>query len=244
MCAILQNQDLDSAVCDALFEASLVGARPLTEHSLAVRFGVSRTPIREVLSQLENEGAIERKQRKGIVLRRPSAKEIVELYELRAVLEAYAAGQAARRATREDLNYLTANAEQFAQCRKRGDFQGCERINILFHDKIIAMAGNDLLQGMVTRFNIIRKAFRITRGLVWDDREFNTSHPHLDLVKLIRNGKTDACEVFMRAHILRAKDILLQKALGLTVPLRDERRTDQSDPPGSTCNPLTHKESP
>jgi len=242
MCAIHQDQDLDSAIRDALLEASVAGERPLTEQSLAKRFGVSRTPVREVLAQLEKDGAIERKQRKGIVLRRPSPKEIVELYELRAVLEAYAAGQAARRATREDVNYLAANAERFAQCRKRGDFQGCEEINVQFHDKIIAMAGNDLLQGMVARFNIIRQAFRITRGLVWDEREFNTPYPHQDLVELIRNGDTDACEAFMQAHILRAKDILLQKSLGLNLPLHDERRADWSHLPGKSVTRRRNKE--
>lgn len=242
MCAILQDQDLDTAIRDALFEASVAGEQPLTEQSLAERFGVSRTPVREVLTQLENDGAIERKQRKGIVLRRASPKELVELYELRAVLEGYAARQAARRARPEDMDYLAANAELFAECRKRGDFQCCQAANIEFHDKIIALAGNDLLQSMMERFNIIRQAFRITRGLVWDERELNTPYPHEALVELIRSGDGDACEAFMQAHILRAKDILLQKALGFDLPLHDERCANLSHSPGKSATRQRKKE--
>lgn len=137
------------------------------------------------------------------------------------MLEGYAARLAARQATAEDIEQLAASAQRFAVCREEGNFEGCEQANIEFHDKIIAVAGNDLLESIVQRFRIIRRAFRITHGLPWDERDRSTPYPHDRLVDLIRQGDADGCESFMRAHILRAKDILLQKVLGLSAPLHE-----------------------
>ena len=140
----------------------------------------------------------------------------MELYELRAVLEGYAARQAARRATREDVDYLAANAERFSECRKRGNLQGCEQANIEFHDKIIALAGNDLLQGMMERFNIIRQAFRITRGLQWDEHELNTPYPHEALVELIRRRRRGRVRgLHASAHSTSQRHTCFKKPWGL-----------------------------
>jgi DNA-binding GntR family transcriptional regulator len=222
MCAKNQVLELSTAIRNALLEATVADAAPLTEQALADRFGVSRTPIREILRELESDGIIERRQRRGIRLRRPSPKELVELYDVRAVLEGYAARVAARRATAEDIEDLAASARRFAQYRERRDVEGCEQANIEFHDKIIEIAANDLLEKIVQRFRIIRQAFRITHGLPWDERDRSTPYPHDTLVELIRQGDADACDAFMRSHILRAKEILLQKVLGLNMPLGDQ----------------------
>jgi len=219
---------LAEAICDALLEASSAAACPLTEQVLADRFGVSRTPVREILSRLEDDGIIERRQRKGIQLRRPSPKELVELYDLRALLEGYAARHVALRATPDDIEHLAACAECFTRCRKDGDDPGCEEANIQFHHKLVALAGNDLLRKIMDRFNIIRRAFRITHGLPADARDRDTPYPHEDLVEMIRQGNADACEAFMQAHILRAKDILLQKVLGFRLALDDGRQAFSS----------------
>ena len=243
MCA-LNQEDLANAIREALLEATLEKASPLTEQGLADRFGVSRTPVREILTQLENDGVIERKQRRGIRLRRPSPKELVEIYDVRAVLEGYATRVAAQRATPEDIETLAATARRFAECRERGNFEGCDQANIEFHDRIIALAGNDLLENMVQRFRIIRRAFRITHGLPWDERDRSTPYPHDQLVELIRQGDVDACEAFMQAHILRAKEILLQKVLGLSAPLHGHWHAHHDRPRDTSVHHQRREETP
>ena len=156
---------------------------PLTEQKLAERFGVSRTPIREILQDLQKLGVIERRQKKGVTVRKPSLKKLAEVYDVRSVLEGYAARMAAANATPEDIRELAASAGRFTRGRKNGDMQACEEANIAFHGKIIVMAGNDFLVSMMDQFNVIRRAFRLTHGLIWDERDYRTPYPHEAIVE-------------------------------------------------------------
>ena len=203
--------DLIQEVRHAIFSLG----EPLTEQKLSERFGVSRTPIREILQDLENLGVIERRQKKGVTVRKPSLKELAEVYDVRSVLEGYAARMAVANATPEGIRELAASASRFTRGRKNGDIQACEEANIAFHTKIIVMAGNDLLLSMMDQFNVIRRAFWLTHGLTWDDRDYLTPYPHEAIVGKLESGDTDGCDVLMQAHIRTGKNRLIEKAIGM-----------------------------
>src|SRR5262245_5901602 len=78
----------------------------LSEPILARELGISRTPIREAIRQLESEGLLEQRAKQGTYIRRPDRHELEEIYQVRILLEPYAAGEAAQRCTAADLRDL------------------------------------------------------------------------------------------------------------------------------------------
>ena len=188
---------------------------PLTEQRLAQRFGVSRTPVRDALRVLEEEGLVERRKKKGIYLRRPSIKEIAEVYELRAVLEGFAGRLAVQNATSEDIKQLGSYAKQFTRSRKREDTANTEQANIAFHSKILDLSGNALLKSIVERFSIVRRAFRLTHEVPPEPAGQTTPYPHEAIVERIAARDAGGAEKLLQRHIRRAKQLLIERALGL-----------------------------
>ena len=133
---------------EKLFHAIEIGEiRPgerLLEIELAKRFGVSRTPIREAIRKLESEGIIQHLPRVGAVVRQLGQPEIVELYEMRIVLEATAAEMAAQHASSAELETLDAlNSDMLGVS---DDPNTVAQINRQFHLCIVEAARNQFLK--------------------------------------------------------------------------------------------------
>ena len=150
-----------------------VGTR-LRQESLAEEFGVSRTPVREALRQLQATGLVELEPNRGAVVRGPSAREIREAYEVRAELEGLAAELAAERISDRDLLRLREAQALFRESvttlierRARRpapwrDESVWVRANDLFHQAILDAAGNGRLN---TTIADLHRSF--PRDLTW-----------------------------------------------------------------------------
>ena len=121
----------------------------LVETALATRLGVSRTPIREALRRLEQDGLVERTSRGTRVVER-SPEQILEIYELRILLEGQAARTAAERATSLDINRLRAIHEQMLAAGPDDD-EDRVRLNRLFHEALWAASHNGTLVEVIDR---------------------------------------------------------------------------------------------
>jgi len=133
---------------EKLFHAIEIGeigpGERLLEIELAKRFGVSRTPIREAIRKLESEGIIQHLPRVGAVVRQLGQPEIVELYEMRIVLEATAAEMAAQHASSAELETLDAlNSDMLGAS---DDPNTVAQINRQFHLCIVEAARNQFLK--------------------------------------------------------------------------------------------------
>jgi DNA-binding GntR family transcriptional regulator len=162
----------DAALVDRL--AATIQARVLSgefasgsrlrQESLATEFGVSRTPVREALRKLQASGLVELQPHRGALVRRPSAREVREAYEVRAELEGLAAALAAERMRDEELHRLRAAQEMFNESSERlrvWKERGADgpppeqahdewiRGNDLFHLMILQAAGNNRLAAML-----------------------------------------------------------------------------------------------
>ncbi|RMG01359.1 MAG: GntR family transcriptional regulator, partial [Planctomycetota bacterium] len=98
-----------------LLRGELRAGMQLSEPELARRLGMSRTPVREALRQMENEGLIEYAPRFGAAVRVPHRKELEEMYAVREVLESYAAAEAAANMTAEELARLETTFDEMCQ---------------------------------------------------------------------------------------------------------------------------------
>ncbi|PRZ44170.1 DNA-binding GntR family transcriptional regulator [Antricoccus suffuscus] len=134
-----------------IVEGEFAPGTALVEVSLAERYGTSRTPIREALRRLEQDGLVERGSR-GMCVRTRSPEEILEIYEVRITLEATASGAAAQRRTELDL--MRIKAAQSAMARvSPSDPHAMAAANRNVHETIWAASHNGTIVDLLTRLN-------------------------------------------------------------------------------------------
>jgi len=194
-----------------LREAILAGQyRPgdqLVETALASQFGISRTPVREALRRLEQDGLIERGTR-GMQVSRRSPEQILEIYEVRVVLETAAARTAAQRRTDLDLVRL----EQLHEAMRSAsvdDEKLVANTNRRFHEIVWAMSHNKTLVDMLVRLNTHLIRFpetTLTRGDRWE----KVLVEHEQLIAAIKAGDVDEAGRIAEEHMIGARNVRLQ----------------------------------
>jgi DNA-binding GntR family transcriptional regulator len=168
----------------------------LVERELAERFGVSRVPVREAIRALVAEGFVHFETPRRTVVRRLAPSDVRELFELREALEVYAAGLAASRATPDDLAEVEQLLDLAATATEAGDAEAITDINSRLHDRIVAMAGNDLL---------IAALEPVAGRLRWMTRR-NEEWPqllveHRQLFEAIASGDPEGARAHALAHV-------------------------------------------
>lgn len=110
----------------------------VSTYALSEQLNMSRTPIHEALSRLEQEGLVEILPQIGCRIVHLSSEEVAEVFSIRAVLEGLAAEMAASRATEADLKELERILEEAQRAAEQGDGEAYERLNRAFHFKVVA----------------------------------------------------------------------------------------------------------
>ncbi len=152
------------AIADELEEmilaVSFKDGERLDELSLAERFGVSRTPVREAIQRLSLSGLVELRPRRGAFVRQPNAVELVEMFEVMAEFEAICARLAAGFITDEALETLQAANAECAAAVAANDADGYYRSNERFHHMLYAQSGNRFMEGEALRLHRRLKPYR------------------------------------------------------------------------------------
>jgi DNA-binding GntR family transcriptional regulator len=188
----------------------------LDERRLSEGLGVSRTPIREAMTLLEQEGFVRTRPRRGIFVVRKTKREIVEMITVMAALESMAARLAAERA---------ADAEIVGLRRLMAEFRAGERLaeysdaNISFHQAIIKMSGSVLLAEMTENLFIHMRAIRkIT--IHQDDRAARSIVDHMQIIEALESRDPELAERLAREHALGLAAHVEQHGDFLDKPLR------------------------
>jgi DNA-binding GntR family transcriptional regulator len=127
------SESLRELIEEEVATGKLAPGTHLDEIELASRFGVSRTPIREVLSLLAGEGLLEIRPRRGAVVARLTPQRLVEMFEVMAELEAMCARLAARRISAEEFAELEASHEACRAASEASDADAYFYANERFH---------------------------------------------------------------------------------------------------------------
>lgn len=183
----------------------LPGAR-LRETELAERLGISRTPVREAIRQLEADGLVAHIPRQGATIRVLDYTEVMELYEMRAVLEGTAARLAARAASDLELEELAAlNAELAAAPDPRSAYE----LNRQFHMTLLDAAKNRYL---IKSVNALQKTLLIIgpSTLTEADRASQAVQEHENVLAALKDRDGTRAETLMRAHIEAAHRVRLK----------------------------------
>ncbi len=177
----------------------------LDERRLSEGLGVSRTPIREAMTLLEQEGFVRTRPRRGIFVVRKTKCEIVEMITVMAALESMAARLAAERAAGVEIADLRRLMAEFGTGSKGPD-RG-ERLaeysdaNIAFHQAIIKMSGCALLAEMTENLFIHMRAIRkIT--IHQDNRAARSVVDHMRIIEALERRDSELAERLAREHTL------------------------------------------
>ncbi len=174
----------------------------LDERDLSARFGISRTPLREALAQLDQEGLVKVVARRGIFIVRRTKTEILEMITAWAALESMAARLAAERATEHDLKELHQLIDPYSDVdRHMGEYSDA---NIHFHQAIIRTSGNQLIEQITDSLFMHVRAIR-NRTIFEKDRAKRSVADHKKIVEAIENRDADLAEKLVREHTLKLR---------------------------------------
>jgi DNA-binding GntR family transcriptional regulator len=179
------------------------GELRLDERQLSQDLGVSRTPIREAMSLLEQEGFVKTLPRRGIFVVRKTKKEIIEMIQVWAALESLAARLITLNASDADIASLRHLFDEFRGAghspeEHLGEYSDA---NIKFHQSIIRLSGNRLIADMTENLFIHVRAIRqMTIGQ--DNRATRSIVDHLNIIEALENRDTAQAEELVRRHTL------------------------------------------
>ena len=181
-----------------ILDGDLPPGTPLVEAALAKRLGVSRTPIREALRRLEQDTLVERVHR-GLQVRARSPAEILEIYEVRIVLEGTAARAASQRFTEIDRIRLRQLAASLAQRQS---------LNLQFHKAIWQASHNQTLIDVLERLHVHLYRYPDTTYAL-PGRAQSSLEEHEELMDAIFSGAGDRAATIASQHMTIARDLRL-----------------------------------
>ncbi|MDH5287381.1 MAG: phosphonate utilization associated transcriptional regulator [Betaproteobacteria bacterium] len=207
--ALLQAHTLPALVQRELTRLILAGqltaGSKLNEIEVAQRLGVSRGPVREAFRALEESGLVRLEKNRGVFVREVTPAEADEIFELRALLDEFAGRRAAERATPADIAALTSAVDGMAAAADAGDADLYFDLNLAFHDRIVALAGNaklaSLYRRLVNELALVRRAAFDRAGTLP-----RSILEHRAIVATIASGDADAAGRRLREHVLASRD--------------------------------------
>jgi len=173
----------------------------LDERQLALDFGVSRTPVREAMAQLEREGFVRSVPRRGVYVVRKTKREVIELIQAWAALESMAARLITEHASDADIAGLRRMFTTFEGNKLHAKLDEYSEVNIAFHQAIIELSGNQALirlaENLFTHMRMIRG-----RTIGEDDRVDRSIRDHMNIIRALEARDTERAEDLVRQHAL------------------------------------------
>lgn len=221
MNATIEYEDLAEKVYRSIktmiLEGELEPGEKLRQEELALRLGVSRTPLAAAFSKLEKEMLVELLPRRGARVRALSSRELLDLYDIRIRLEPLGAHEAAQAVAGvrpspgggpEGKARLDEVLEAYRKAVATDSPQAIKRADYDFHQAIVELSGNELLQRLIRSSNIVFISNQ--RGLLKDARTSLAEHEAL--FAAISGGEAERAEAIMEEHLSGARSNLAARA--------------------------------
>jgi len=191
---------LKQAIMDADVYAHREESR-LDERQLSQALGVSRTPIREAMSLLEQEGFLRTAPRRGVFIVRQTKRQIIEMIEMWAALESMAARLATLHASDAEIGALRHMFDEFLNSAPSEHIDEYSDANIAFHQAIIRLSGSHLMgKTLENLFIHVRAIRRMT--ISQRDRAARSIVDHMQIIEALERRDTELAERLVREHSL------------------------------------------
>lgn len=208
------------AIREAIINGTLKPRERLMEIQLAEELGVSRTPVREALRKLELEGFIVMVPRKGAYVADLSFKDIADVFEIRAALEALAAGLAAERITDEELEEMERLLVEKAEAIAANDMEKLIEVDTKFHDAIYRASRNERLYAIINNLREQIQRFRTT-SLAYPGRMKQSLDEHRGIVEALQARDIQLARNLAQEHIENAENSMLEAIKKDGFPMHD-----------------------
>jgi DNA-binding GntR family transcriptional regulator len=195
-----------NALAERIIDGTYVPGTRLGEVELAEGLGISRTPIREAVRRLEARGLVETLPNRGARVRVWTPEQVVDILELRALLEGRAARRAASKATPDDIATLSGLCDLMESAERRPggpDIKAIADLNGRFHEHVVKSADSPMMVEMTQSLSMIALVAR-TFGRYGNHRLRQSMQQHRDIVAAVASGDGNLAEALMRSHILSA----------------------------------------
>jgi DNA-binding GntR family transcriptional regulator len=173
----------------------------LDERQLSQDLGISRTPIREALNRLEQEGFIRSVPRKGMFIVRKTKKEILDLIAVWAALESMAARLITEHASDEEIASLRRLFTNFEDQVPQLHIDEYSEANIRFHQAIVSLSKNKTLIDTMERLFVHMRSIR-RQTIGESDRVARSIIDHMNIIEALEKRQTERAEQLVRQHSL------------------------------------------
>src|SRR5215468_1432291 len=193
-----------AALKQAIMDADIYVHREeirLDERQLSQQLGVSRTPIREAMSLLEQEGFLRTVPRRGVFIVRKTKKQIIEMIEMWAALESMAARLATVNATDAEIAALRTMFDEFRTSTPAEHIHEYSEANIAFHQAIIRLSGSHLMGKTIENLFVHVRAIR-RMTISQRDRAARSIVDHMRIIEALEARDTELAERLVRQHSL------------------------------------------
>ncbi len=172
----------------------------LDERQLSEKLGVSRTPIREAIAKLEQDGIVRTVPRRGVFVHRKSKKELIDIVTVWAGLEGYAAHLIIKNSNKEEIETLNKYC-QYSKQNVLSDLDNYSNDNIKFHERIMKLTKvklmGEILESQLIHLQYLRKKF-----IIESDRSVKSIDEHNDIIKSLVAGHGVKAEKLLKNHAL------------------------------------------
>jgi DNA-binding GntR family transcriptional regulator len=188
----------------AIADADIYGSRELIrldERLLSEQLGVSRTPVREAMTLLEQEGFLRTVPRRGLYIQRKSRREVVQMIQMWAALESMAARLATLHATDDQISAIRHLFDSFLDTAPSEHLDEYSETNIAFHQAIFDLANSPVLSD--TMHNIFAHVRSIRKAtMIQSDRAEKSIEEHMRIIEALEMRDTELAEKLVRNHSL------------------------------------------
>jgi DNA-binding GntR family transcriptional regulator len=193
-----------AALKSVITDMDVYGSREdirLDERSLAEEFGISRTPVREAMAQLEREGFVRSVPRRGVYVVRKTRREVIELITAWAALESMAARLITENASEDEIASLRRVFTAFDNGELRAHLDEYSEANIEFHQTLVRLSRNSVLinlaENLFTHMRMIRR-----KTIGEKDRVDRSIRDHMHIIEALEARDTVRAETLVRDHAL------------------------------------------
>nr|WP_254597994.1 GntR family transcriptional regulator [Polynucleobacter antarcticus] len=195
-------EDVAERLREQIFAHELSPGSWLDEQSLALQFGISRTPMREAIKVLASEGLVTTKMNRGAYVTEVQRKDLEQIFTVLSLLEGQAAKETALKATEDQLTALDNLHQRLEKAAADRDIEQFFEINVKFHDLIQEIADNPWMNGVIID---LRKVLKLQRrdSLLRSGRLLSSLTEHRAILEAILKRDPEAAEAAMGKHMAR-----------------------------------------
>lgn len=202
---------------DLIIHGELKPGQKVSLDEFATALGVSRTPIRDALAQLQLEGLVEIVSRVGVYIREISVEEVLEVYSIKASLEPLMAQWATERSSEAEREAFADSARALPRLAALANGRRYTELVVERRQRMMEMARSEVLS---STFRLIDERIRLLRqrNLSRKERREASFAEHLAIAEAVREGDAARAAIFTREHVLSARSSLI----ALSAEYRDD----------------------